>query len=198
MEKTKINHDGIINLEQPLIKVPLEQFRKSFRTSQKLIEKEMQILITSVEDLAKSHPNQTILNDCKIIDSMVNRIQALKRKLDETKFEEAMYAKRTKQRIDHLLQLTNITTVDSEEYKRWSRLRLERIIVEYMLRNGCSESAEKLANDAGIRELVDIELFAQARKIEDGLRRKSCFECLTWCGDNRSNLRKMKVNYIDL
>ncbi|KAJ1569429.1 GID complex subunit containing RING finger motif [Nowakowskiella sp. JEL0078] len=152
----------------------------------------MQTLITSVEDMTKLHPNQTIQQDRTAVDSMVTRIQALKRKLDETKYDEALYTKRTKQRIEHLLQLTNINSVDAEEYKNWSKLRLDRILVEYILRNGCNESAEKLANDAGIQELVDIELFAQARKIEDGLRRKSCAECLAWCGDNRSSLRKMK------
>lgn len=41
--------------------------------------------------------------------------------------------------------------------------------------------------------MVDVELFAQASRIEEALQRHSCAECLQWCSDNKSNLRKMKV-----
>lgn len=41
--------------------------------------------------------------------------------------------------------------------------------------------------------MVDIQLFAQSEKIEEALRNHSCKECLAWCSENRSSLRKMKV-----
>lgn len=41
--------------------------------------------------------------------------------------------------------------------------------------------------------MVDIQLFAQSEKIEEALRNHSCKECLAWCNENRSSLRKMKV-----
>lgn len=42
--------------------------------------------------------------------------------------------------------------------------------------------------------MVDIQLFAQSEKIEESLRNHSCKECLAWCSENKSSLRKMKVN----
>jgi macrophage erythroblast attacher len=39
---------------------------------------------------------------------------------------------------------------------------------------------------------VDIELFATSRKIEDSLKKQSCTECLQWCNENKSHLRKNK------
>ncbi|CEJ05334.1 hypothetical protein RMCBS344292_19277 [Rhizopus microsporus] len=41
-------------------------------------------------------------------------------------------------------------------------------------------------------DLVDIDLFLQAEKIEQALRNHSCKECLQWCSENRSSLKKMK------
>jgi macrophage erythroblast attacher len=41
--------------------------------------------------------------------------------------------------------------------------------------------------------MVDLQLFAQSEKIEEALRNHSCKECLAWCNENRSSLRKMKV-----
>ncbi|KAF9162006.1 GID complex subunit containing RING finger motif [Actinomortierella ambigua] len=40
--------------------------------------------------------------------------------------------------------------------------------------------------------MVDIELFVQSRKVEQALQRFSCTECLQWCHENKSNLKKIK------
>lgn len=42
--------------------------------------------------------------------------------------------------------------------------------------------------------MVDIQLFAQSERIEESLRNHSCKECLAWCSENKSSLRKMKVS----
>lgn len=44
-----------------------------------------------------------------------------------------------------------------------------------------------------VQTLVDIDLFSDIRRIEDALARHSCTEALTWCNENRTALRKMKV-----
>lgn len=41
---------------------------------------------------------------------------------------------------------------------------------------------------------MDIELFAQSAKVEQALTRQSCTECLQWCKENNSNLKKIKVS----
>ncbi|KAJ3130277.1 GID complex subunit containing RING finger motif [Nowakowskiella sp. JEL0407] len=153
----------------------------------------MQSLITSVEEFAKTELTpETAENDCRAIDSMCVKINSLKRKLEVTKFEESLYVQRTKIRLEHLEQLTTVTSIDSEEYRRWTKTRLNRIIVEYMLRNGIFDSAEGLAKEFNINDLVDIELFVHARTIESGIKQRRCTECLQWCSDNRAGLRKMK------
>ncbi len=61
-----------------------------------------------------------------------------------------MYGTRTRQRLEHLSLLNAIPSLESEEFERWSRTRLNRILVDYLLRQGYSASAEKLAQDVGI------------------------------------------------
>ena len=89
-------------------------------------------------------------------------------------------------------------TVDSFEFERWSRTRLNRIIADYLLRQGYNESAEILAANYGIKEFVDLELFADAREIEDAIRSHSCTKALEWCEENKLALAKIKVIFVAL
>ena len=41
--------------------------------------------------------------------------------------------------------------------------------------------------------MVDVQLFAQSEKVEEALRNHSCKECLQWCSENRSSLKKQDV-----
>lgn len=43
--------------------------------------------------------------------------------------------------------------------------------------------------------MVDIQLFTQSEKVEEALQRHSCKECLQWCSENKSNLKKIKVSF---
>jgi macrophage erythroblast attacher len=42
--------------------------------------------------------------------------------------------------------------------------------------------------------LVDTELFAEIRKVEDALREQKCAVALAWCSENKAALKKMKVS----
>lgn len=41
--------------------------------------------------------------------------------------------------------------------------------------------------------MVDVLLFTQSEKVEEALRNHSCKECLQWCSENRSSLKKQNV-----
>lgn len=45
MQQQKLNHDGIISIEQQILKTPMEIYKRSFRNSQKLLERELQNVI---------------------------------------------------------------------------------------------------------------------------------------------------------
>ncbi|KAF9170617.1 Golgi transport complex subunit 4 [Mortierella sp. AD010] len=190
----KINHDQLLSLEHPFVKIPVEKFKSSLRTSQKHIEKEIATLTDKVSELTKKSAQGSM--DAKqaevALEAIVTRLSTLKRKLKDTRADEALYSQRTKARLDHLQEFTKIPTLDSDEFARWSRTRLNRIVIDYMLRDGFRETASLLAKSEHIEDLVDIELFAQSAKVEQALVRQSCTECLQWCKENNSGLKKIK------
>ncbi|KAI8588630.1 CTLH/CRA C-terminal to lish motif domain-containing protein [Geranomyces variabilis] len=191
MDKGKLNYDGLFNLEQPLLKVPAEQLKKAARISQRYVEYVMKEITTEVNKLSKPAHASSPEQATKSLDDMVVRLQKLKRKLEDTKAEEALYVERTKVRLNHLKELMTITSAESPAYLQWCQTRLDRMLVDYMLRHGYTETAAKVAADKGIEDLVDLQLFADSRLVEEALDNKNCSECLKWCNDNRSTLDKI-------
>ncbi|KAJ3330582.1 GID complex subunit containing RING finger motif [Blyttiomyces sp. JEL0837] len=196
MEAKRINTDGLIALEQPLIKVPLEQFKKSFKSSQKNLEKDIGSVNTGIDSMIGKikEGTATETDAIKSLDGILLKLNNLKRKLEDTKKEESHFLGRTRARFDHLNELSSILSAESHAYVRWSKVRLDRILVDYMLRQGFFASAEKIAVESKIEHLVDIELFSQSQRIEEALRQESCAECLKWCKENSSGLKKIKSN----
>lgn len=65
--------------------------------------------------------------------------------------------------------------------------------MDYLLRNGYRKSAEQLAKEKGIEELVDVETFVQMSRIRECLMRGRTQEALAWCQENKKELRRMEV-----
>jgi len=101
----------------------------------------------------------------------------------------------SKKRIAHLQDLYTIPSLADEGYDQWSRVRLDRLLVDALLRSGFGESARMLAREKGIEDLVDVDVFVQCARIETSLKRGSTTECLAWCSENRNTLRKIKVSF---
>ncbi|KAF9578964.1 GID complex subunit containing RING finger motif [Lunasporangiospora selenospora] len=198
----KINHDQLLSLEHPFVKVnvkspssiPVEKYRSALKLSQKHIEKEISNLTNTITEIIKKSAQGNV--DAKqvevALDAIITRLSTLKRKLRDIRAEESLYAQRTKVRLQHLEEFLSINSLDSDDFARWSRVRLNRILIDYMLRDGFRGSATLLAKSENIEQLVDIELFVQSGKVEQALMRYSCTECLQWCNDNKSGLKKIK------
>ena len=73
-------------------------------------------------------------------------------------------------------------------------MRLDRLLVDYLLRLGYTESARQLATEKGIEELVDVGVFEECGRIEAGLREGKMGEALGWCGENKQALKKINSN----
>ncbi|CAO3591213.1 unnamed protein product [Absidia cylindrospora] len=170
-----IKTDQVIELEQPFIKVPYEQLKKSFRHSTKYIDKELGDLNDRIEKCINASERNELPSDKAnaLIDELLKKVDKLNRRLQNSQREEAQHVK-------------------TPEFQRWAQLRLNRVIVDYLLREGLTDTAKKMATENGIEDMVDIQLFAQSEKVEEALQRHSCKECLQWCTENKSNLKKMR------
>ncbi|KAJ1907456.1 GID complex subunit containing RING finger motif [Tieghemiomyces parasiticus] len=190
----KYNPEGQLVIEQAFLKVPYEQVRKSYRQSQKYLEKDLGFVNHTVADLVKQAKRNMTDGPAshQVLENVLSRLNTLKRKLSETKADETACIQRSKLRAAHLNQLFNITSYDDPAYAKWSETRLNRMLADYMLRKGYYDSAERLASEQHIESFVDVDFFREALAIEDSLSQKSCTKCLQWCSDNKVALRKIK------
>ena len=124
---------------------------------------------------------------------MINRMQTLKRKMVSLHTEEKILHSHSRRRIQHLQDLYEIPSLADVKYDEWSRVRLNRLLVDYLLRCGYGESARALAKEKGIEELVDLEVFVQCHRIERSLRNRNTSECLAWCAEHRPMMKKLDV-----
>lgn len=124
---------------------------------------------------------------------MIERMQSLKRKMEDLHEEEKVLHQNSRKRIQHLQDLYEIPSLADVKYDEWSKIRLNRLLVDYLLRSGYGESARALAREKGIEELVDLDIFVQCHKIEESLRYRDTYECLKWYSEHKPMMKKMHV-----
>ena len=120
-------------------------------------------------------------------------MQSLKRKMENLQEEEHKIQTQSRKRIQHLENLHSIPSLADVKYDQWARTRLDRLLVDHMLRCGYSESARQLAQEKDVEGLVDLGVFMQCEHIAASLRRGETREALQWCGENKAALKKSQV-----
>ncbi|KAK1780971.1 CTLH/CRA C-terminal to lish motif domain-containing protein [Copromyces sp. CBS 386.78] len=195
-EASKINHDNHLLLDQPLLRLPYELLRKNFRSAHFTVEKESTTLNKLLKETAKgSLDSKTSPEDVvKNLDTMIAKMRGMKRKLSTYADEETRLYKQLDARVSHLRELSDMHSVEDVKYEGWSRKRLDRLLVDYMLRHGYNTSAQALANEREMHDLVDVETFLTMSKIRESLENGSVTEALAWCNDNKKELRKLQSN----
>ena len=159
------------------------------------MEREKEYLLPALKESANASlsssqtPDQTLAS----LNPMISRMQNFKRKLQTLHDEEQAIQAQSKKRIQHLQDLYEIPSLADVKYDDWSRIRLDRLLVDYLLRAGYSKSGEKLAKEKGIEDLVDLDVFVQCQKIADSLNRGETKDALMWCTENRTALKKLGV-----
>ncbi|GAB1320237.1 GID complex subunit containing RING finger motif [Madurella fahalii] len=193
-EASKINHDNHLLLDQPCLRLPYELLRKNFRSAHLPFEKESTFVKNLLKETAngslngKTSPQDVVRN----LDQMLGKMRGLKRKLATYAEEENRLYRQIDARVAHLHELADVNTVDDVKYEAWSRQRLDRILVDYMLRHGYNTSAIALADEKGMHDLVDIDTFVVVSKIRKSLEGGSVQEALAWCNENKKELRRMQ------
>lgn len=177
--------------------MPYEISRKNFKAAQRYVEREQTHVLKELKTTTSAASSAgdaaaTLTN----IDTMLNRMNGLKRKLEALHSEETTIHKATRARIQHLDNLYAIGSLADVKYEEWSKVRLDRLLVDYLLRSGYGDSAKALAREKGIEELVDVEAFVQCDRVAESLRNGRCQEALGWCGDNKQGLKKLEVRVL--
>ena len=181
--------------DQPLLRLPHELARKNFKTVQRVAEREREHVLPALKETANASLSntQTPTQTLAALDAMISRMQGLKRKMETLQEEEKKIQTQSRKRIQHLETLHRISSLADVKYDQWSRVRLDRLLVDHLLRSGYSESAKQLAQERGIEDLVDLGVFTQCQRIVESLRQGETKEALQWCGENKAALKKSQV-----
>ena len=118
-------------------------------------------------------------------------MQTLKRKLQTLHEEEERIQAHSSKRIRHLQDLYEIPSLVDIKYEDWSRTRLDRLVVDYLLRTGYSSTATALATSKNILPLVDLDIFTSCHRIASSLQRGETKDALAWIAENRAALKKL-------
>ncbi|CAG8034944.1 unnamed protein product [Penicillium salamii] len=182
--------------DQPLLRLPHELARRNFKSVQRAVEREKEYVIPALKDTANASLSNTQTPDQTLaaLDAMISRMQGLKRKMEGLQEEEKKIHNQSRKRIQHLEALHKIPSLADVKYDQWSRVRLDRLLVDHMLRSGYSDSAQKLAKERGIEDLVDLGVFTQCQRVVESLRKRETKEALQWCGENKAALKKTQHN----
>lgn len=181
--------------DQPLLRLPHELARRNFKSVQRAVEREKEYVIPALKDTANASLSNTQTPDQTLaaLDAMISRMQGLKRKMEGLQEEEKKIHNQSRKRIQHLEALHKIPSLADVKYDQWSRVRLDRLLVDHMLRSGYSDSAQKLAKERSIEDLVDLGVFTQCQRVVESLRKRETKEALQWCGENKAALKKTQV-----
>ncbi|CAF2504155.1 unnamed protein product [Rotaria sp. Silwood2] len=176
--------DDVRVLEHATIKVPYETLNKRYRHAQKQIDRDSAQLLASVAELDRSSQSATTLDSLKRV---LERAITLKRKARELRDDEIECLQAVKRRVDHLKEYDKSSLSKME---MWRRQRYERILVDFLFRTRCFETAQALAKATGIEHLVNSEIYLAGREIEESLIRRDVSKCLAWFNENKTKLKK--------
>ncbi|VDM95476.1 unnamed protein product [Thelazia callipaeda] len=177
--RTGLYADEISAIEYATLKVPYELLNKCFRSSQKALEKNNQYLKERAESLMQSvHSTSEVI-----------RKRRVTKLISE---EEFALIDLLKMRLNHLQKAD---TCDLYKKEIWRSQRISRLIIDYLLRSGYFETAQKLSEQAHVEYMCNKNVFMiskQALQVEHSLSRHETDRCLEWITENRSKLRRLK------
>lgn len=167
---------------------------KKFRIAQKTLDRELCQIQNVTNELERGLETKSAGEITRLLGGVVERLQVLKRKADESISDELSAVQACKRRLDHVRQaIIHIIPRDLQTayFNEWKQTRLDRMIIEHFLRLGYYETAECLAVRKDIRELTNLDIFQTTRDVEEDLRQHQTAKCIAWCSDNKSKLRKI-------
>ncbi|CAG0882041.1 unnamed protein product [Cyprideis torosa] len=177
-----------------LVEVPYEVLNKRFRSAQKTIDRETSHITTATQEIERkmSGDGSTAASTPQIrnlVEGVVEKLAVMKRKAQESLADELEAAQLCKKRLDHIKESESPSPV---VHSAWKAQRVDRMLVDYFLRQGYYKTALELVRSSGLQDVTNVDLFLVLREVEDSLGKHETHRALTWCHDNKSRLRKIK------
>jgi macrophage erythroblast attacher len=203
-----------MEFEKSMLKVPLDNLQRDLKASAKIVDKEVATLAKALDALAKktdTNESTTVTS----LDKVIGRLKDLKNKLGESALSERASMDvlsdrvrfledgltyhvlfRNNQDLSKYLQLRG-RPLDAGNLPDYSarrqhlqHQRVNRVMVEYLLRKGYFDTATRLASESSISSLVDMDAFMASQRVISELRSGSCDAALEWAIEHRPRLKQ--------
>lgn len=135
-------------IDAPLLKVPFESLKRAAKERKALVDEAGEALASLITSSSSSAGAASKEQQLQQIDQLVSCLQGLKRKLSDVSQQEAGDALRCKARLEHLQQLG---APGKGSVVAWNKQRLDRLLVDHMLRSGNQASAGMLVWTRGLQ-----------------------------------------------
>ena len=180
--------------EYSLIKISYEVLSKFVRTSQRALSKEIQVIVDNIHSLS-SKPSLSKEQALKELNSYISRLQEIKQRMVKASAFESDQLASFQKRLDHAMVPARIVErKSSQSIEQWYDIRLARVIMDYLLREGFQKTAHLLYESEHLEDLIDSKMYLTIGKVIEGLDRCDCTPALKWCGENRTRLAKNNVS----
>ena len=150
-------------VDTPLMRVPFEALKRAAKDRKGILDDVTGLFAEPLPSPSTSSSSRE--QQLEHVNSLISSLQLMKRKLSDVSQTEEEEAHRCKARLQHLKALG---PPDPYHAIAWNKQRLDRLLVDHLLRQGASETAELLVSATGIKDLVDLSIFHGARKVGMG------------------------------
>ncbi|KAL4401329.1 ubiquitin protein ligase [Malassezia pachydermatis] len=186
--------EDVLRAEQSLLLRPLDELRTSLKHQQRLSDRDLEHAKQTLSHVLSSATTEERMRTLR---GAVQKLSSLRSKLEDAKKNDALLFEALQARLQHMQALYHMDPASSD-FSHWCDTRLDRLLVDHMLRQGYMHTAKALAQRQHIESLVDLPAFEQIHQIEMSLlgdeakgQKPSCALALAWCAENRAALRKM-------
>ena len=189
-------YDDLRTIEHSTLKVPYEVLNKQYRNIQKSIDRDCSALTQSILSVDKGVKGSDTVSRAELLNSftsLIDKLRSIKKRSAEYKHEERGFIDLIRKRIDHLKH-HECCTSNQLAIKNFKRIRVDRMLVDYFLRQSLYDTASMLASKSNIEPMTNIDIFQNERDVVFSLRNKDTSKCLAWCNENKSKLKKINVN----
>jgi len=178
-----------MNIEYTSIRLPYGFGVRTFKATKKTTEKELSSILNSVLAVKKD-PNLTKTQAITTLSDSISRLNTLKRRLDDTYYEEENIYECCKKR---LLRLNCVDVFSKESIAEYQVIRLNQLVLEHMVRNDYLETARTVSKEYDMEDFmsIDTRILQEYNLILRDLSRKDCTTAFQWCQANKTKLLRI-------
>ncbi|KAI9292107.1 hypothetical protein K502DRAFT_325968 [Neoconidiobolus thromboides FSU 785] len=192
-----LDHQQFLQMEKAFIMAPFELMRKNTDAQFRLVKTRTQNIKDNFNRLKEIQTDQKLSTQEKVekYDKIINYINELKDKINSSHNKEKELISGLYERTQAINELGAINNMNDPKFSGWSLKRLNRVVLDYLLRNGFIKTAREFSSNTDLNKIADFDLFEQILKVEEALKKHSCRAALAWCNENKKGLQKLESSF---